>query len=74
VTIYATSFDPQTLEPTGHSADSGFDSLETVAAVMGPPITQAAAFLIYGDDTSRVLFSRTPFYLGVRLDDSHIIG
>jgi len=74
MTIYATSFDPQTLEPTGHSADSGFDSLETVAAVMGPPVKQTDALLIYGDASSRVLFSRLPFYLGVRLDASHIIG
>ena len=61
MTIYATPFDAETRKPTGHSANSGFVTLEQVVETMGPPVKQTDALAIY---PGAVLFSRTPFYLG----------
>ena len=64
MTIYATPYKTETKKPTGHSVDSGFESLEQVVEVMGEPVITHGSLYIYGDDEDRVLFSRVPFYLG----------
>ena len=64
MTIFVTPFDPKTRQCQSVSTDSGFNSLEQVVEMMGEPIKQTEAFLIYGDDSARVLFSRVAFYKG----------
>ena len=62
--IYVTPFDPVTLKATGLSTDSGFASLAHVVEMLGEPVHEAPALLVYGDDAARVLFSRVAFYTG----------
>ena len=45
--IYATPFDPVTLEALGQSTNSGFESLEQVKEMLGPPNTDNKRSLIY---------------------------
>lgn len=61
MTIYVTPFDDGTKQCTGPSTDSGFASLDEVAAVMGEPDKRYEAMLIYGAGNERVLFSRAVF-------------
>lgn len=58
--IYITPFDPTTKAATGDSTDSGFDSLATVGAVMGPPLHSGQRWAVYPDG---VAFSDFPFRL-----------
>lgn len=56
--ILATPFDPATRLCTGPSEPSGFDSLEDVVALMGEPIRQTRAMVIYpGIVYSPIVFS-----------------
>lgn len=55
--IYATPFDPHTLRCTAPSTDSGFRSLDAVAAAMGPPVTRSPQTVVYPG----VIFSRIPW-------------
>jgi len=52
MTIYATPYNPTTKETTGPSKDSGFESLDQVADMMGPPTHRSPRWLAYvtGDD------------------------
>jgi hypothetical protein len=59
--IFATPFDGSSMQCTGPSSDAGFASLEQVREVMGEPYAQGGAFLVYGGDVERVLFSRIPW-------------
>lgn len=60
MTIYTTPFDPETLQATGRSEPSGFESLDQIRQLMGPPLHGTAALLVY---PGGVLFSRIPFNL-----------
>lgn len=54
--IYLTPYNPDTLQATGPSQPSGFDSIQQVRDIMGPPegegvrcITYASAGLCYSE-------------------------
>ena len=60
--IYVTPFKNSTKQCSGPSTDSGFDSLDTVAATMGAPDVPASKrMLIYGAGEDRVVFSNFIF-------------
>lgn len=63
MTIYATPYNNRTKKCTGPSADSGFESLDQVAAMMGEPIKTSPKMLIYGGDTDRIVYSTFVFTL-----------
>jgi len=59
MTIYATSFKHSTLECTGHSTDSGFESLDQVVELMGPEyLTRTPRLVVYGPGEDRVVYSK----------------
>jgi len=47
MTIFVTTFDPDTLQVTGASADSGFRSLDEVVGLMGEPIRRGVRTVTY---------------------------
>lgn len=58
MTIYATPFKNSTKQCSGPSTDSGFASLDDVAAAMGEPdVRRSKRVLIYGPGEDRVAFS-----------------
>jgi len=60
MTVYATEFNPVTLQCTAKSTDCGFDTIEQVQVVMGiGKLITRRVLLCDG-----VVFSDFPFYLG----------
>jgi hypothetical protein len=58
MTVYITPFLADTLECTAPSEPAGFDTLDDVRELMGPPNNQHDALLVYGEGNDRILFSR----------------
>jgi len=69
--IWVTAYDPVTREATADSTDSGFDSLATVEAVMGPPLAAGKRWVTYPDG---VAFSDFPFRLTKPSDSGYHAG
>lgn len=67
MTIYATPYDGETLQTTGLSTDSGFDTLDQVAQALGEPAIGDTRWLGYGEGGQMVAFSEFPFNLGPQL-------
>lgn len=59
MTIYATPFDPHTLQCTAPSVDSGLPSLAAVIDAMGPPVSVSPQTVVYPG----LIFSRIPWRL-----------
>jgi hypothetical protein len=47
VTIYVTTFDPNTKQVTACATDSGFESIEQVVEFMGPPLAHGKRTATY---------------------------
>ncbi len=59
MTIYVTPFKRSTLECTGHSTDSGFDSLDQVVELMGIDYqTKTPRLVVYGPGDDRIVYSK----------------
>ena len=63
--IYATPFKASTLERTGPSTDSGFESLVDAIAAMGETscVRCSSRMAIYGSNDDHVVFSDFAFYV-----------
>ena len=62
MTIYATPFKDSDKSFSGPSADSGFDSLTSVAAALGDPTgASSKGVLVYGEGDDLIAFSSFVF-------------
>lgn len=68
--IYAQPFKNSTKKCTGPATDSGFASLDDVAALMGEPDIRYKNMLIYGAGEDRIVYSKIIF----DVDDPGIKG
>lgn len=59
MTIFATPFKASNLECTGHSVDSGFESIDQVVELMGSEhVTRTPRLVVYGAGEDRVVYSK----------------
>ena len=59
MTIYATPFTASNLQCTGHSTDSGFESIDQVVELLGPDyITRTPRLVVYGPGDDRIVYSK----------------